>query len=707
MSFLTPALIGGAALIALPIVLHLIMRRQPRLVEFPALRFVQNRRLSNQHKLRLRHLLLLALRCAVIALLAFALARPVLQGSGLLGNKTGVISTALVFDTSPRMAYQQQNKTRLQAGQELATWFLEQLPPDAQAVVLDTGASYRSQWGDRDAAQLRVKRLTPQASVRSFIDTLKESLTLLNEREGDRRELYIFTDLSAGVWTDETLASLKAELDAMKDVSLYVIDVGADNPRNTSLDALQLSSVSPGTGQPLRIGSKLRRIPTDTKDLSVELWLDSGQKPQKRGELVLKPNANGEAEVDFAIAGLDLGVHQGYVRVLGSDPLPADDVRYFTVVVRPLQRVLLVAQQADKAVFLREAIAPAVLAESGNSRFETETIPFGLLGKTQLSEFNAVCLLDPPALSADDWDRVVNYLESGGGVGIFLGRNAQPVEKMNEPSPQQLLPGPLKWISRDPTYFRPDSYNHPALAELSDLADVLPWQNFPVFRAWEFDKLTDDSLVVARFANGSAALIEVTRDHGRLLVMTTPLSDFAGNDPWNLLPTGPEPWPFLALSKSVIDYLTGSGDGSVHYTTGQTAILPLGPQQQVENYLVQLPSGESIRQTHTPGQEEIVVNTTELPGNYRVVAGGQTNRLDLGFSVNVGDEVSQLARRDFADIASTLGKDRVRLARSEDEIEVRVGIGRVGRELFPWLITIVALVLGAEQVLANRFYRRE
>ncbi|MEX2172508.1 MAG: BatA domain-containing protein [Pirellulales bacterium] len=706
MSFLTPALIGGAALIALPIVLHLIMRRQPRLMEFPALRFVQNRRLSNQHRLRLRHLLLLALRCAIIALLAFALARPVLQGSGLLGQKTGIIATALVFDTSPRMAYQQQNSTRLQAAQELATWLLEQLPPDAQATVLDTGTSYRSQWGDRDAAQLRVMRLAPHASARSLLDTMKEALTLLAEREGDRRELYVFTDRTAGVWTDETLASLKAELEAMKDVSLYVIDVGADEPRNTSLAPLQLSSTSPGAGQPLRIGTKLERIPPAADQQTVELWLDSGDKPQKRGELVLAPNVTGEADVDFAIAGLELGVHQGYVRLLGSDPLPADDVRYFTVVVRPLRKVLLVAQHPDKAVFLREAIAPAVLAESGNNRFETKTITFDQLAKTQLSEFDAVCLLDPSPLSAESWDRVENYLRSGGGVAVFLGRQAQPVEKMNEPAPQ-LLPGPLKWISRDQTYFRPDDFNHPALAELADLSDALPWQNFPVFRYWEFGGLADGAFVVARFANGSPALVEMTRDQGRLMIMATPVSDFASDDPWNLLPTAPEAWPFLALSKSLLDYLTGGGDQSVNYTAGQTAIMSLGPQQQVENYLVQLPNGESLRQSLSAGQEEIVVSTTQSPGNYRVVAGGEENPLDLGFSVNVAADISQLARRDFADISEALGKDRVRLAKSEDEIEVRVGIGRVGRELFPWLITLVAMVLGAEQVLSNRFYRRE
>ena len=54
MGFVTPALLGGALLIGVPIVLHLVMRREVRQFVFPALRFVQQRRNMNQHRLRLR-----------------------------------------------------------------------------------------------------------------------------------------------------------------------------------------------------------------------------------------------------------------------------------------------------------------------------------------------------------------------------------------------------------------------------------------------------------------------------------------------------------------------------------------------------------------------------------------------------------------------------------------------------------------------------
>jgi len=164
MGFVTPALLGGALLVAVPIVLHLVMRRQVRQLVFPALRFVQQRRSLNQHRLRLRHLLLLALRCAIIALLAFALARPMLRGSGVAGEEGRPIAAALVFDNSLRMDYLHENETRLDRARFLAAWLLEQLPADCPVAVVDRAMAYVSRDADRSAAELRVERLGETAA---------------------------------------------------------------------------------------------------------------------------------------------------------------------------------------------------------------------------------------------------------------------------------------------------------------------------------------------------------------------------------------------------------------------------------------------------------------------------------------------------------------------------------------------------------------
>ncbi|HZN36006.1 MAG TPA: BatA domain-containing protein, partial [Pirellulaceae bacterium] len=74
MAFINLSLLAGGLLVAIPVVLHLIMRQRPKQFIFPALRFIQQRRIANQRRLQLRHWLLLALRCGAIGLFALALA---------------------------------------------------------------------------------------------------------------------------------------------------------------------------------------------------------------------------------------------------------------------------------------------------------------------------------------------------------------------------------------------------------------------------------------------------------------------------------------------------------------------------------------------------------------------------------------------------------------------------------------------------------
>ena len=112
-----------------------------------------------------------------------------------------------------------------------------------------------------------------------------------------------------------------------------------------------------------------------------------------------------------------------------------------------------------------------------------------------------------------------------------------------------------------------------------------------------------------------------------------------------------------------------------------------------------------MRQSLTPGQQDLSIAATESLGNYRLARRrpGRPARPRLQCQFAGGDQpaASEPSR---PKIVEALGSNRARIARTQQEIELRVGLGRVGRELFPALIIAVALVLAAEQLLANRFY---
>src|SRR6184192_3005336 len=103
MSFVFPFLLGGLLLVGIPVLIHLIMRQKPKTLAFPAFRFLVQRHRTNLRKLRLRHLLLLALRILLIAAVVFAVTRPLAVLDFFQSNKGGPVAAVLVFDTSPSM----------------------------------------------------------------------------------------------------------------------------------------------------------------------------------------------------------------------------------------------------------------------------------------------------------------------------------------------------------------------------------------------------------------------------------------------------------------------------------------------------------------------------------------------------------------------------------------------------------------------------
>ncbi len=77
-----PALLGGIALVGIPILIHLLLRQRPRPRPWAAMRWLLAAAKAAQRRWRLTNLLLLLARCAVIALAVLALARPSLSGLG-------------------------------------------------------------------------------------------------------------------------------------------------------------------------------------------------------------------------------------------------------------------------------------------------------------------------------------------------------------------------------------------------------------------------------------------------------------------------------------------------------------------------------------------------------------------------------------------------------------------------------------------------
>ena len=94
-------------------------------------------------------------------------------------------------------------------------------------------------------------------------------------------------------------------------------------------------------------------------------------------------------------------------------------------------------------------------------------------------------------------------------------------------------------------------------------------------------------------------------------------------------------------------------------------------------------------------------------GNWKVDASTAAGvKESLGFSLNALPAESQLTPLEESDLNALFdGKDRYALADDKESLERIHALIRVGRELFPWLMILIMLVVTVESVMSNRFHK--
>src|SRR5262245_56077651 len=217
-------LIAGAALIGLPILLHLIMKQEPKRLTFPAFRFLKQKLKTNQRKLRLRHFILLALRMLLIALFCLTLYQPTFKSEQLKIQGEEPIATVIIIDTSPSMGYLINDKTRLEDACKRALELLDELPEKSPVAVVDT-ADLSGHWQDIPAARKRIAELKePRGGNQPVNSAVAVAYQLLRtvEQETDAPEslgklVAIFTDRTAASWNPGQNEDLKKLRDTLPD----------------------------------------------------------------------------------------------------------------------------------------------------------------------------------------------------------------------------------------------------------------------------------------------------------------------------------------------------------------------------------------------------------------------------------------------------------------------------------------------------------
>ena len=723
--------LGGIAAAAVPVVLHLLMQGKPKEIEFPAVMFLVQKIETHRRNYQLKYILLLSMRILLFTLLGLALARPMLKlGGGLpffsrsqdgfvsqmvtsLGSQDAPIAAAIIIDTSFRMNYTAENKTRLEEAQEFARWILRQIPQNSNVAILSCEPESPVFQVDKLAAEDKIDRLRITPLGRPVAEIVQGAAALLQESSFEQCELYVLSDLSLPGW------DIPVSSDSLRQYNggIFLVDVGVKEPKNSSFRQFTLIPETPIAGSPVQIDVQVAHFgPAVTK--TIELVLignahDPAAETVRMSKTVDFPSGESQRSVSMPLtSGFESGTHQGKLRFSTPDALPMDDQCWFTLSIQPPQKILIFAQPPvrDPALYLQQAL---------------ETIPFAIetmsiselssMTPTELQEYQAVILLDPSSLLPSIWKKLADYTAAGHGVATFLGPHADgSLASFNDPAATEILGAKLVRQARNPDG---ELWIMPGISPIftpfrsipSWTLDQFPWDAQPIYRYWELGELSLRADVAAYFSDNRPAIITQTLRRGQTVLVTTPVSETADTVTlWNDLPRGEASWMFMLLAEGIGKHLVGMGNQKYNFNVGEQVVLRPNISALPKNCLLGTPTPQKPppQLTPDPVRREIVIPTTTEPGNYSVRSGGLgQSALNLGFSANIPPGATMLQKVDKTVLDRHFGAENYQIVRTPQEIEFGIARRRIGQEIYATIILFLACLFATEYIFANHIYQ--
>jgi len=525
MGFLAPLFFAGAAALAVPLYLHLLRRHTSTPQPFSSLMFFEPRTQSSIRHRRLRYLLLLALRLALLALLVFAFADPFINrpAASATANKLLV----LVVDNS----FSMRAGSRLaDAKREAQSVLASRAPMErAQVFALGSGLEAMSQpTDDSPALQAAIDAIEP-TDFRGNFGELARGLRSFSNSVSGSIDLHFFSDMQKS-----DMPANFSDLALPAKISLTLHPVVTSSVANWAVESVnapgQVWDVKKARVQAVIAGYETPAA-TRTASLVVNGKVIATQKVQVP--------ADGRAIVEFNSLNVPYGFSRCAVRVDSADALPADDISYFAVERSDPQQVLFLHEASDtrSPVYFGDA-----LAASAESAFTMESVASEQAASVQPAKYAFVVVSDVPSLPSSFENDLARYVRGGGGVLIAAGTNIGrasriPLFGANILNAQYYSNGPGGFLTVGDT-----DPSHPSIAK----ADR--WSDVKFYYAVKVDD--SGSQVAARLTDGTPLLLDKKIGEGRVLLLASGLDNLT-----NDFPLHPDFVPFV---EQTAFYLSGS-----------------------------------------------------------------------------------------------------------------------------------------------------
>jgi Aerotolerance regulator N-terminal/von Willebrand factor type A domain/CARDB len=744
-------LVAGALAVLLPILIHLLNRRQFRVVNWAAMDFLLAADKKNRRRIRLEHLILLVLRCLAVFLIGLVLARPFLPTSATAGLIDAArFERIVILDDSLSMQARLASESVWEAAKQrlidLTSELARQSANSELTLILTSQANQRLlnavplHAGSSDDIKSAIERLEASDGV-AQIDAALHSINdyISSQPANVNRVVYLLTDLRVPDWGPagesgplESLAQL-----SKKAQGCYLIDVGDNDDRNLTIAEIRPeATLLQGVASAFDVVVK-NQGSAPARDVRVNFSIEgalplvatidqlaAGETTSVQFHTIV---IGGQSDDDVAsrLPPQRVQVELQTAERGADDRLHADSVAFFAA--RPLRAIEVLIIDGDASIrygqsesfYLSRALAPAGPVSSG---ILPEVVPDGDVDLLALNKYAVVFLLNCNRLgdkTADNIEQLERWVAAGGGLVIMPG------DQIEEPfynthfwrDGRGLSPLKLERIRGDKAQtswisLRVVDANHEVLKPFGGQSNPL-LENVKVFRWWgsaaSEERSGSEIGVLARLSDSddSPAIAEKALGNGRVVAFAVP-----ADADWHNWTSDPS---YLLIMQDFVRHLAKDRLSRGTLRVGDPIRQPVDLGQYELNALLNGPRElKANLQAAPPAQDDLsTAESTTWQAEYPAAAaqgfyelkltrrdGGSETQL---FAVNIDSVEGNLTRVDRDQLERRLAGTNVRLMSAAQLHSLTEG-GQQS-EIWRHLLWLLIAVLACEQLLGWFFGR--
>jgi hypothetical protein len=658
-------------MLGLPVYIHLLRQYRQKPVPFSSLMFFERRTQSSIKHRRLKYLLLFALRCAFVALLVLAFARPYIH-SNAVAHATGGRTMVFAIDNSFSM---RQDDRFTNAKDQARTEIQKMHEADRGQLVTFGGPAklVTDMTTDRQVLLGALAGVEPSDDTSSYAEI---SRVLRSTSESTK------SDIEAHIFTDDQKSSLPAAFSDLK------LDDGTKLIVHSVADKVVPNWTVESVDAPRRVfdTKKVRTVATvagfNTGDATRKVTLLANGKPVESKDV--KVPANGRATVEFLTLDVPYGLTKCEVRIDSADGFPQDDHWLFSVERADPRPALLVHSENDSAspLYLRTALESATDAaftlDSQTTQQATNANP---------SKYAFVILSDAGPLPAKLEESLESYVQAGGSMLVSLGSNTIK----GRPVPVAGIP------VLDVHTILQDSETVQSVASLDTSYPAFDhaqkWDSVEIFQYAKLQVPPDspDARIAATMANGLPLVVDRKVGEGHVLIFASAFNNIANN-----LPLQPVWLPFV---EQATHELGGVGTARGNYRVGSYIDLRTVKEKNIPVEIIGpdnkrlLTLSESAKASTFQFPSEGFFDIRRANGREELAA-VNPDRRESDFTLIPADTLELWKNTGIASKPEAGSASTSQVNKRDDNAE-----------LWWWVLVLLAVLAVAESVLGNRHLR--